>query len=193
VEDGFPSLGSWLTYALGSENEDLPAFVAIPDPRGVPQASVNNWGSGFLPAVFQGTPFSASQPIRNLAPPASISAGKDTAARDLLRFINREHLRGNPGDTELAARIASHELAAKMQLTVPEISDLSTEPAHLLSMYGADDSKDKIKASFARNCILARRLLERGVRFVQVWSGADNGFPRRNWDSHENIERDHGD
>jgi len=187
VEDGFPSLGSWLTYALGSENEDLPAFVAIPDPRGVPQASVNNWGSGFLPAVFQGTPFSASQPIRNLAPPASISAGKDTAARDLLRFINREHLRGNPGDTELAARIASHELAAKMQLTVPEISDLSTEPAHLLSMYGADDSKDKIKASFARNCILARRLLERGVRFVQLFNGAYATAGQLNWDGHNKL------
>jgi hypothetical protein len=171
VLDGFPSMGAWATYALGTENQELPAFVAIPDPRGVPQASVNNWGPGFLPAVFQGTPFSSTQPIQNLRPPAYISPSSDHAARQLLQTLNREHLERFPGDSELAARIASYELAAKMQLSVPSISDLSTETAGTLRMYGAD-SPNETKASFARNCLLARRLLESGVRFVQLFNGA---------------------
>ncbi len=188
--DGFPSLGAWLTYALGSECEDLPSYVAIPDPRGVPQASVNNWGPGFLPAVFQGTPFSSTRPIRNLARPKGISVGADRASRDLLRRLNEEHLRRYPEDTELAARIASHELAAKMQLSVPEIRDLSSEPKSLLSFYGADDRNDLVKADFARNCILARRLVERGVRFVQLFNGAyAMGEGVGNWDGHRYLER----
>lgn len=187
VQDGFPSIGAWLTYALGTENQDLPAFVAIPDPRGVPQASVNNWGPGFLPAVFQGTPFSASQPIQNLLPPSSVSRDSDIAARDLLRLINGEHLKQNPGDSELAARIASYELAAKMQLSVPEISDLSSEPEHILKMYGADDAEDELKAGYARNCILARRLVEKGVRFVQLFNGAYASAGRLNWDGHQAL------
>ena len=136
VLDGFPSLGSWVTYALGSENQDLPAFVAIPDPRGVPQASVNNWGPGFLPAVFQGTPFSSSSPIQNLTPPGIFAGAKDLAARELLKKLNREHLKRHPGDDSLAARIASYELAARMQLSVPEISDLNTESPATLTAYG---------------------------------------------------------
>ena len=187
VQDGFPSIGAWITYALGSENQDLPSFVAIPDPRGIPQASINNWGPGFLPAVFQGTAFNSSQPIRNLSPPASISGGKDLAARDLLRRINEEHLKLNPGDSDLAARIASYELAAKMQLSVPEISDLSTEPEHVLKMYGADDPNDPIKTGYARNCILARRLIEKGVRFVQLFNGAYASAGRLNWDGHSAL------
>jgi hypothetical protein len=187
VQDGFPSIGAWLTYALGTENQNLPAFVAIPDPRGVPQASVNNWGPGFLPAVFQGTPFSSSQPIQNLLPPTSISPDRDIAARDLLRLINGEHLKQNPGDSDLAARIASYELAAKMQLSVPEINDLSTEPAHILKMYGADDTEDELKAGYARNCILARRLVEKGVRFVQLFNGAYASGGKLNWDGHQAL------
>lgn len=187
VQDGFPSIGAWITYALGSENQDLPSFVALPDPRGIPQASVNNWGPGFLPAVFQGTAFNSSQPIRNLNPPSSISGSKDLAARDLLRRINEEHLKLNPGDTDLAARIASYELAAKMQLSVPEISDLSTEPEHVLKMYGADDPNDPIKTGYARNCILARRLIEKGVRFVQLFNGAYASAGRLNWDGHSAL------
>jgi uncharacterized protein (DUF1501 family) len=187
VQDGFPSVGAWLTYALGSESRDLPAFVAIPDPRGVPQASVNNWGSGFLPAVFQGTPFSSSQPIRNLQPPTTVTAGSDIAARDLLKLLNQEHLRMNPRDSNLAARIASYELAARMQLSVPEISDLSTEPDHILKAYGADDSQDSLKAGFARNCILARRLIEKGVRCVQLFNGAYASGGRLNWDGHQKL------
>ena len=118
IFDGFPSVGSWVSYALGSDAEDLPAFVAIPDPRGVPQAGVNNWGNGFLPAVFQGTAFNASKPIYNLARPANVSADTDIAARDALKFLNERHLKQYPGDSELAARIASYELAARMQLSL---------------------------------------------------------------------------
>ena len=186
VQDGFPSSGAWITYALGSECQDLPAFVAIPDPRGVPQASVNNWGPGFLPAVFQGTPWSTSQPIQNLAPPASVSKSKDRAARELLERLNRDHLQKNPGDTNLAARIASYELAARMQLSVPEVGNLSAEPKHVLQAYGAED-KDPLKAGFARNCILARRLLEKGVRFVQLFNGAYASGGKLNWDGHQTL------
>lgn len=187
VLDGFPSIGAWTTYALGTENQDLPAFVAIPDPRGVPQASVNNWGAGFLPAVFQGTPFNSSQPIQNLTAPAGVDPSRDRAARSLLNRLNREHLARNPGDSDLAARIASYELAARMQLSVPGIADLSTEPASILKMYGADDTGNETKAAFARNCILARRLIESGVRFVQLFNGAYASGGRLNWDGHQQL------
>jgi len=189
--DGFPSIGAWATYALGSENDNLPAFVAIPDPRGTPQSSVNNWGPGFLPAVFQGTDFNAAKPIRNLARPSNISARKDAATRAFLKRLNERHLEQFPGDSQLAARIASYELAAKMQLSVPKISDLSTEPAHVLRAYGADDTQNKLKASFARNCILARRLIESGVRFVQLFNGAyqTGGEGTSNWDGHKFLKR----
>ncbi len=187
--DGFPSIGTWASYALGSENEDLPAFVAIADPRGKPQSSVNNWGPGFLPAVFQGTEFNASSPIRNLARPAGITADQDLATRRFLQRLNERHLSQFPGDTELAARIASYELAAKMQLSVPAICDLSSEPEHVLKMYGAD-SQNALKASFARNCILARRLIEQGVRFVQLFNGAyqTGGEGTSNWDGHKFLK-----
>ncbi|MCH7729305.1 MAG: DUF1501 domain-containing protein [Planctomycetes bacterium] len=186
VLDGFPSMGAWTTYALGTQNQDLPAFVAIPDPRGVPQASVNNWGPGFLPAVFQGTPFSTSKPISNLTRPKGISEKSDQAARSLLKLFNEQHLLRNPGDSNLAARIASYELAARMQLSVPQISDLSSEPEHVLKMYGAD-SKNETKAAFARNCILARRLIEKGVRFVQLFNGAYASGGALNWDGHQKL------
>ncbi|MCB1063735.1 MAG: DUF1501 domain-containing protein [Verrucomicrobiae bacterium] len=188
VQDGFPSMGGWVSYALGSENSDLPAFVSIPDPRGVPQASVNNWGPGFLPAEFQGTPFSASSPVRHLTPPSGISKSTDDAARSLLQRMNARHLEQNPGDGKLAARIASYELAARMQMSVPEISDLSTEPAHLLKAYGADSESNPTKAAYARNCILARRLIERGVRFVQLFNGAYASGGKLNWDGHSALK-----
>lgn len=187
--DGFPSMGAWVTYALGSENRDLPAYVAIPDPRGTPQSSVNNWGPGFLPAAFQGTDFNASQPIRNLARPDRIDAKTDQATRDFLKSLNERFQERFPGDTELAARVASYELAAKMQLSVPEVSDLSSEPDHILKLYGADDAENALKASFARNCILARRLVEKGVRFVQLFNGAyqTGGEGVSNWDGHKTL------
>ena len=188
VQDGFPSMGAWLSYALGSENQDLPAFVSILDPRGVPQASVNNWGPGFLPAEFQGTTFSASSPLRHLTPPEGISPGHDRAARSLLERMNERHLARHPGDGKLAARIASYELAARMQLSVPEISDLSSEPDHMMKLYGADDESNPTKAGFARNCILARRLIEKGVRFVQLFNGAYASGGRLNWDGHNKLK-----
>jgi hypothetical protein len=189
--DGFPSIGAWATYALGSEADDLPAFVAIPDPRGTPQASVNNWGPGFLPAAFQGTDFNSAKPIRNLARPASISRRKDQATRDFLKRLNQRHLERFPGDSQLAARIASYELSARMQLSVPEVLDISSEPAHILKLYGADDAQNKIKSGYARNCILARRLLERGVRFIQLFNGSyqTGGEGTSNWDGHKVLQK----
>ncbi len=186
--DGFPSIGSWASYALGSEADDLPAFVAIPDPRGVPQAAVNNWSNGFLPAVFQGTTFNAQRPIENLSSPKHVSQAQDEAARDLLKRLNDKHLADYPGDFELSARIASYELAAKMQLSVPEVSDLSNESRATQRAYGLDHP-DPIRSGFAKNCLLARRLLERGVRFVQLFNGAyAMGEGVGNWDGHRKLK-----
>ena len=186
--DGFPSAGAWVSYALGSECADLPAFVAIPDPRGVPQTGPNNWSSGFLPAVFQGTAFAADKPIPHLARPQQVSGGAEIATRDFLKLLNEHHLAHHPGDANLAARIASYELAAKMQLTAPAVADLSGEDAKTLTEYGADDS-NKIKAGFARNCILARRLLEKGVRFVELFNGSyAMGEGVGNWDGHRALK-----
>lgn len=187
VLDGFPSLGSWATYALGSESQDLPSYVAIPDPRGVPQNGSNNWGPGFLPAAFQGTTMSSKDPVRHLSAPG-VPGKQDEAARSLLQKMNARHLEANPGDSKLAARIASYELAARMQLSVPEINDLSTEPAHLLKLYGADDTQNPEKAAFAKNCILARRLIEKGVRFVQLFNGAYASGGKLNWDGHSALK-----
>jgi hypothetical protein len=195
ILDGFPSIGAWLSYALGTENQDLPAFVAIPDPRGVPQASVNNWGAGFLPAVFQGTPFSSTQPIGNLRPPENVSQEKDLAARKLLQAFNQQHLELNRNESDLAARIASYELAGRMQLSVPHVTNLEQEPEHILRMYGAD-SANANKAAFARNCILSRRLLENGVRFVQLFHGAYASGGKLNWDGHNQLREqydEHGE
>ena len=189
--DGFPSTGAWVTWALGSESEDLPAYVAIPDPRGTPQSSVNNWGPGFLPAAFQGTDFNASKPIRNLQRPEGVAPQTDKATRSFLQRLNQRHLERFPGDTELAARISSYELAARMQLSVPDVSDLSSESDHTLKMYGADDTENTLKAEFAKNCILARRLLEKGVRFVQLFNGAyqTGGEGVSNWDGHKVLAK----
>lgn len=187
VLDGFPSLGAWTTYALGSESRDLPAYVAIPDPRGVPQNGANNWGPGFLPAAFQGTTMSSKSPVRHLAAPG-VSPSADRAARDLLQRMNARHLEANPGDGKLAARIASYELAARMQLSMPEISNLGNEPAHILKLYGADDTANPDKAAFAKNCILARRLIEKGVRFVQLFNGAYASGGKLNWDGHSELK-----
>jgi hypothetical protein len=187
VLDGFPSLGAWTTYALGSESRDLPSYVAIPDPRGVPQNGANNWGPGFLPAAFQGTTMSSKNPVRHLTAPG-VSPAADRAARDLLRRMNARHLEANPGDGKLAARVASYELAARMQLSMPEISDLSSEPAHILKLYGADDVSNPDKAAFAKNCVLARRLVEKGVRFVQLFNGAYASGGKLNWDGHSELK-----
>jgi hypothetical protein len=185
--DGFPSMGSWVSYALGAECDDLPAFVAIPDPRGVPQIGPNHWNSAFLPAVFQGTAFNADKPIPNLATPRSIGPAAERATRDLLALLNERHLAARKGDSQLAARIATYELAARMQLSAAEVGNLSDETESTRRMYAADDAND-LKARFARNCLFARRLLERGVRFVQLFNGSyAMGEGVGNWDGHRKL------
>ena len=186
---GFPSMGSWMTWALGTENEELPAFVAIPDPRGKPQASTDNWGSGFLPSTFQGTAFNANKALENLDPPPGINALQDKKARDYLHRLNQMQLQDYSGENELEARIASYELAARMQLQIPGLLDFNSESASTLKEYGADDTSNPTMAAYGKNCILARRLLEKGVRFVQLFNGAyqTGGEGASNWDAHSNL------
>lgn len=188
--DGFPSIGAWTTYALGSECDNLPAFVAIPDPRGTPQNGPRHWASAFLPASFQGTAFSADKPIPNLTPAQSLgedAAKADLATRDFLKVLNDRHLASHPGDSDLAARISAYELAARMQIAAAEVSTFDKESATTIEAYGINDA-NKSKASFGRNCLLARRLLERGVRFVQLFNGSyAMGEGVGNWDGHKTI------
>jgi hypothetical protein len=194
VRPGFPSMGSWISYGLGALNDDLPTFVVLPDSRGFAPNGPANWGSGFLPAATQGTHIRAGarNPIHDLFPPesAGLELAGDRQGLSLLKELNQEHARERAGDSRLEARIASYELAARLQTSAPEVLDIAGESAATRALYGLDDP---VTADFGRNCLVVRRLLERGVRFVQVWSGADNGFPRRNWDSHEDIARDHGE
>lgn len=191
TQEGYPSAGAWVSYALGTLNENLPAYVAIPDPRGVPQQGPSNWTNGFLPAVFQGTVFNADQPIANLVRPASLSANNDQSTKDFLRRLNDAHLKHHPEDTELSARIAAYELAARMQLSAPEVSNLTGESRATRKLYGLDD-RNPILAGFGRNCLLARRLLERGVRFVTLFNGAfAMGEGNLNWDAHRRLKSDY--
>lgn len=204
VLPGFPSMGAWVAYGLGRMTDDLPTFVVLPDPRGFAPNGPKNWSAGFLPAEHQGTMIrpSAKNPIEDLFPPEDsfVKRSSESDALATLAALNRKHKAAREGDDRLDARIRSYEMAARMQLTAPEVLDLSQEPEHILKMYGLDSTEIEVKNEineqqeiqyFGRNCLVARRLLERGVRFVQVWSGADNGFPRRNWDSHEDLKRDH--
>lgn len=190
--EGFPSFGAWVTYALGTENQELPAFVAINDPRGLARSGKNNFGNGFLPAAFQGTDFSAKYPPNNLHRPKSISPKFDRDTVDLLQRLNAKHLEKYPGDANLAGRIASYELAGKMQTSVPDVMDLSGETESTLKAYGVDSGTD-LKKAYARNCVLARRLIEKGVRVVQLFNGSDpaGGNGITNWDSHANIKKTH--
>jgi hypothetical protein len=191
TQEGFPSAGSWVSYALGTTNQNLPAYVAIPDPRGVPQAGPINWNNGFLPAVFQGTPFNADNPIANHARPGAIRPDTDRSTSDFLKLLNNEHLKRHPEDTELSARISSYELAARMQLAAPEVSDLAGESAATKELYGLNE-KNPLTAGFGRNCLLARRLLEKGVRFVSLYNGAfAMGEGVQNWDGHRQIKADY--
>ena len=186
--EGFPSFGAWVTYALGSENQELPAFVAINDPRGLARSGKNNFGNGFLPAAFQGTDFNAKNPPNNLTRPASLSRDADQRTVDLLQRLNEQHLERYPNDANLAGRIASYELAGRMQTSVPKVMDLGGETQKTLSAYGVDTGSD-LKREYAKNCILARRLIEQGVRVVQLFNGSDpsGGNGITNWDSHSNI------
>ncbi len=193
VLPGFPAGGAWISHALGRMNENLPTFVVLPDARGFAPNGPGNWSAGFLPAAHQGTMIRAgnARPIQDLFPPEAarfITPESEREGMSLLAGMNRDHRAGREADSRLDARIASFELAARLQLSAPEVLDLAGESEATRRMYGLDQP---VTADFGRRCLVARRLLERGVRFVQVWSGADNGFPRRNWDSHEDLARDH--
>ena len=194
VLPGFPAMGAWVSYGLGRLVDNLPSFVVLPDSRGFGPNGPGNWSAGFLPAAYQGTMIrpGAENPIHDLRAPNGtyITPDGEQDGLQLLQRLNRRHLAERTGDTQLEARIAAYEMAARLQLTAPEVLDITKETAATQQLYGLDQEQTR---DVGRNCLIARRLLERGVRFVQVWSGADNGFPRRNWDSHENIQKDHGD
>ena len=185
---GFPSVGSWVTYGLGSENQNLPGFVVIYDHRGGPFSGPANWGAGFLPAAYQGTVFrSSGDPILDLRPPEKyVSAEQQRSRLDHLAMLNEEHAKKYPGSSELAARIASYELAYRMQACAPEAVDISTETEATKRTYGMDNP---VTESFGKQCLLARRMVERGVRFVQLFNGG--GVTELSWDAHSNLVENH--
>ena len=201
---GFPGMGSWVSYALGSENENLPTFVVLPDHRGYASNGPKNWASAFLPTHTQGTTIfpQRENPIPDLHPKAGfVTPASHRAGIDLINQLNAGYAETRPGDDRLEARIQTYELAARLQLSATEALDIAKEPDHVLKLYGFEREPKQYPKTinapeeteyFGRKCLIARRLIERGVRFVQIWSGNDNSFPRRNWDSHEDIERDHG-
>ena len=189
--NGFPSMGAWLSYGLGTENENLPAFVVLPDPRSLPAGGSINWTSGFLPANHQGVAFQTKggDPIPDLRTPDGILPATRAADMQLLAAMNSDFAGAHAGDSAFAARLRSYELAARMQVSIPEATNLDAEPESIKKLYGLDEPANK---GFARNCLMARRLLERGVRFVQVINGGIfSGNPRINWDGHENVKENH--
>lgn len=195
---GFPSMGSWVTYGLGSEADDLPAFVVLPDPRGLPPGGIINWGAGFLPAEHQATTLNTQnldQPIADLFPPdaiAEVMPENDRAGLEFLHRLNHLHQNSRSANSELEARIKAYEMAARLQLSAPQVTDLSEEDEATRRLYELDHPEI---GPFGRQCLLARRLSERGVRFVQIYCGAENTTAKKirpNWDSHEDLPRDHG-
>lgn len=187
--NGFPVMGAWLTHGLGSETEDLPSFVVIPDSRGLPAGGSINWSNGFLPVRHQGTTIrSSGTAISDLFPARAIEEKTESESRRLLERLNRKHLSARGDSDTLAARIRSYELAARMQLAVPEVTALSRETQVTQDAYGLGGKQTN---DFGRGCLLARRLLEQGVRFVQLFSGGAFGSPRINWDGHEDMVRNH--
>ena len=186
---GFPCVGSWVTYGLGSESRDLPSFVVMSDPRGrgLPKGHSLNWGAGFLPSVYQGTWLKPKgEPIDNLQRPAEMTAGQQRSTLDLLQNLNRGHLRTREAELDLAARIESFELAYRMQSAAPEAIDWSRETAATQSLYGVDSPHCE---HVAKQCLIARRLVERGTRFVQIYSGGMEN--QRSWDGHSDIRGNH--
>ncbi len=184
---GFPCFGAWVSYALGRIADNLPTFVVLPDPRGLPYNQKGNFSSGFLPVAHSATVIAAGgeTPINDLKAPASarfITEASEHETHDLLKRFNDRHRVEHPGDSRLDARIASYELAARMQVAAPEVFDLTGETSETQQLYGIGEP---VTADFGKRCLLARRMLERGVRFVQVWSGA--GGPSNNWDNHTDI------
>ncbi|HYI97212.1 MAG TPA: DUF1501 domain-containing protein [Bryobacteraceae bacterium] len=190
ILQGFPSIGSWISYGLGSENANLPSFVVLPDRRGLPPCGVANWGNGFLPAAHQGVIFGDQRtPIADLQPSSKINPAQQVASYDLLSTINEEHLKLHPEEDALVARIKSYELAARMQVSAPEVTDIRGESEATREMYGLNDP---VTAEYGYNCLLARRLVEKGVRCIQMYNGGHFGEPRVNWDGHEDLRANHG-
>ncbi|MBL8825045.1 MAG: DUF1501 domain-containing protein [Planctomycetia bacterium] len=203
---GFPGMGCWVSYGLGSLNDNLPTFVVLPDHRGYGSNGTKNWDASFLPSQHSATVIrtESKQPVQYLFPDkqgAYVSSESETATQQLLKQMNAHHAQSRADDLRLSGRLASYELAARMQLAAPEALQWEKEPEHVKKLYHLDAIPPSFSTEindleeticFSRRCLIARRLLERGVRFIQVWLGNDNSFPRRNWDSHENIARDHG-
>lgn len=188
--NGFPTMGSWLSYGLGNVSDSLPTFVVLPDQRSLPSGGAANWQNGFLPAEHQGTLFRNGEvPIRDLFPQRSIDPRKEADARRLLQSLNAQHLENHPEDPILKARVQAFELAAKMQLSVPGVTRFDNETKATQDLYGIGNPATD---DCGRRCLLARRLVERGVRYVHVYSGGSfGGKPRHGWDSHENCRVDH--
>jgi len=190
IRVGFPAAGSWITYGLGTESASLPAFVVINDPRGGPIGGPTNWSAGYMPAAYQGTLFRATgDPIVDLKPVAGMTPETQRARLDLLAKLNELDMEKYPGSSELAARISSYELAYRMQGCAPEAIDIDTESEATKKLYGLDE---KITEPFGRQCLLARRLVEHGVRFVQLFQGGMGNQNTDTWDAHSNIRSNHG-
>ena len=189
--NGYPSVGSWVSYGLGAESESLPSYVVLPDGRGDPNGGSSNWSNGFIPAQYQGVRVGKGEnPIRDLFPAKEISDNEELQSRQLLNRLNNKHHDKTKIDDLLEARIRSYELAAKMQLSVPEVTDLSVETEQTKEMYGIGK---ELTDDCGKRCLLGRRLLEQGVRFVQIFSGGPiGGNPRASWDAHENVKDNHG-
>ena len=182
IRPGFPSTGAWTTYGLGSENQNLPGFVVLPTPVGS-KGGPGNWGAGFLPSAYQGTTLRpGGVPILNLDPPAGMDRDRQRRLLDLAGEWNREHARQRPGEADLLARIESYEMAFRMQSEAKEAVDLSKEPPSIRNLYGLDDPATR---AFGEKCLLARRMVERGVRFVQI-------YPNEEWDAHSRLKENHG-
>jgi hypothetical protein len=178
---GRPTLGSWIVYALGSESQNLPAYMVLSDPGGPPVDATHNWTSGFMPPLYQGTVLRPKEPrILNLDPPAQLRGELQSQNLELLKTLNEQHLAAHPGEADLEARIQSYELAAAMQTAAKEALDVSQEPAHIHKLYGLDDEKTR---EYGTRCLIARRLVERGVRFVQLFLG------NQPWDNHQNLKK----
>ncbi len=189
IRMGYPSLGSWVTYGLGTENQSLPAFVVIFDPRGAPFGGPANWSAGFMPAAYQGTVLrSAGDPIVDLHPPPGMSREEQQSRLQLLDRLNKLDLERNPGNSELAARISAYELAFRMQNAAPDAVDVNGESDATRKLYGLGDAATE---SFGRQCLMARRLVERGVRFVQIYHGGLGNQNTDTWDAHEDIRSNH--
>lgn len=194
IIQGHPSVGAWLSYGLGTLNRNLPSHVVMLDPRGGPTTGAPNWSSGYMPAAYQGTVLrSAGDPILNLHPPRDLTREMQRSQIDLIQLLNAQHLQDRPGHSELQARIASYELAFQLQSAAPEALDIASESDATRTLYGINSPKGSHPltvgpAPFGRQCLVARRLVERGVRFIQIYSGGGGAGGQNTWDGHHGIE-----